>query len=133
MPAPAETVWETIRDFDSIDEWHPVITNCTIEDGKASNEIGAVRNFQAGDKELREQLVAHSDVERSYHYTIVEGAGPKENYLSKISVIPITESDEALVEWWGEFDAPAAEMEAQTEGTKKVYSAGLNNLHDQLK
>ena len=132
VPAPVEDVWEAIREFDSIDQWHPVITDCTIEDGMGSTEIGGVRNFSAGEKSLREQLVAHSDVDRYYQYTILEGAGGKTDYLSELRAVPVTESNETLVIWEGAFDAAPEDMEAEQDGLTKVYTAGLSHLRDQF-
>lgn len=132
VPAPVDEVWETIREFDSIDEWHPGITDCTIEDGRAGTEIGAVRSFSAGEKSLREQLVAHSDVDRFYQYTILDGAGAKEDYLSELRAIPVTETDETVVVWAGTFDAPPEDLSAAIDGLTHVYTAGLSNLRDQF-
>jgi hypothetical protein len=132
IPAPVEDVWAAIRGFDTLDEWHPVITDCTIEDGLATDQVGAVRNFQAGETTLREELLAYSDVERSYQYTILDGGGAKEDYLSEIRAIPVTESDETVVVWTGTFDAPPEAMADETEGTGKVYRAGLEGLAQQF-
>lgn len=130
VPAPVEEVWAEIREFDEIDGWHPGISNCTTEGDRGATEIGAVRNFEAGGRTLREKLIAHSDVDRYYRYTIVEGGGAKEDYLSELRAIPVTESDETLVLWAGEFDAPAADMEDALSGLRAVYTGGIENLRE---
>lgn len=128
IPAPVEDVWDLLRRFDTIDSWHPGITDCHIEGEQGPDQVGAVRNFRAGDRTLREQLVAHSDVERFYQYTILQGGGAKEDYLSDLRAIPITESNETLVLWTGDFDAPAAEMTDEKEGLSAVYTGGLAGI-----
>ena len=130
ISAPVDEVWGAIRGFDRIDEWHPAITGCTIEDGLAPDQVGAVRNFQAGEKSLREKLLAHSDIDRHYQYTILDGAGAKADYLSEMRAIPITETDETLVVWTGKFDAEPGAMADEIEGTTKVYTAGLEGLSE---
>ena len=132
IPAPIDEVWAAIRGFDQIDEWHPAITGCTIEDGLSPDQVGAVRSFQAGEKSLREKLLAHSDIERYYQYTILDGAGPKDDYLSEVRAIPVTEMDETLVVWTGEFDADPGAMADEVEGTTTVYTAGLGGLSEQF-
>lgn len=128
VPGPLDEVWGLLREFDSIDRWHPGITDCTIEADGATDQVGAVRNFQAGGRTLREQIVAHSDVERFYQYRILEGSGAKENYLSELRAIPVTEREETLVVWDGSFDAPPAAMADEQEGITAVYTGGLAGL-----
>ncbi len=132
ISAPVDEVWGAIRGFDRIDEWHPAITGCTIEDGLAPDQVGAVRNFQAGEKSLREKLLAHSDQDRSYQYTILDGGGAKVDYLSELRAIPVTESEETLVHWTGVFDAPDSAMADEKAGVTKVYTAGLEGIRGQL-
>lgn len=132
VSAPVDDVWAAIRDFDAIDQWHPGITDCTIEGGRGSAEIGAVRNFQAGEKSLREKLLAHSDQDRSYQYTILDGGGAKEDYLSELRAIPVTESEQTLVHWSGLFDAPDSAMADEKAGLTKVYTVGVEGIRDQF-
>lgn len=128
IPAPAEEVWTAIREFDSIDEWHPNIDNASMEEGRSATEIGGVRCFDAGERTVREQLVAHSDVDRLYQYTMLQGAGVKEDYLSRLKVIPITESNDSVVEWSSDFDAPASKMEDEIARLGDIYTAGIDAL-----
>ena len=130
IPESADDVWETVRDFGSIDEWHPVITDCTLEGDQSGDQIGSVRDFQAGEKTVRERLVAHSDAERFYQYTILEGGGAKINYHSELRLIPITESDRTLAKWVGYFDVEDGSMDDAKENLTPVFTGGLNNLKE---
>ncbi|MFP8954591.1 SRPBCC family protein (plasmid) [Natrialbaceae archaeon A-arb3/5] len=132
IPGSVDDVWEEIRDFGSFDEWHPAIENCTIDDGKAGDQTGAVRDFDAPGKTVREELVAHSDTEHSYQYTILAGAGNKTNYLSELRLVPITESDQTLAVWEGYFDVDDGDLEGAKENLTKVFSGGLDGLHEQF-
>jgi hypothetical protein len=62
---PAAAVWQAIRAFDHYG-WAGVPGETTIEDGKAGDQVGAVRRFAGGDKIIRQRLLAHSDTDRSY-------------------------------------------------------------------
>src|SRR5271163_3816255 len=64
---PPEAVWAVIRPFDHY-AWAGVESETTIEAGKASDQISAVRRVTVGHKVLRQILLAHSDRERSYSY-----------------------------------------------------------------
>jgi len=134
IPAPVDDVWEAVRDFDSIDEWHPVIEDCTIDEGESSSDVGAIRDFTAGDRTVREVLVAYSDVDRSYQYTMDEGfGGDKVDYLSELSLNPITEGDETLATWWAYYDVVEdGDLEAEAEHLQKVFGGGLGGIHDQF-
>lgn len=128
VPAPVEDVWAAVRGFDTIDDWHPGITDCTVESDLTGDQVGAVRSFRAGETSLREKLLAHSDIERYYRYSILEGGGPKEHYLGELRVVPVTESEETLLVWTGTFDAPPESMAEEKAGTAEVYRGGLEGL-----
>ena len=58
IDAPVEKVWARIRDFNGLPSWHPRMVESHIEDGLASDKIGAVRNFTlASGAKIRERLV----------------------------------------------------------------------------
>src|SRR3954470_9355495 len=67
---PADRVWAAVRDFNGLATWWPAaVTNSEIEEGKGGDQVGAVRSFHLKDgAHLRERLLSHSDVERSYSY-----------------------------------------------------------------
>jgi hypothetical protein len=112
---PAEEVWAVIRPFDHY-AWAGVPSETIIEDGKAGDQVGAVRRVTLGDnKIIRQILLAHSDVERAYTYAF-SGAPPfpVRNYVATIRVTPIVESSQAFVEWWANFDCAAEEYDRWT-------------------
>ena len=110
----ADDVWATIRPFDHY-TWAGVEGETLIEDGKAGDQVSAVRRFTAGDAVLRQILLAHSDVERSYTYAF-RGAPPfpVDNYVATIRVLPVVESNKAFVEWWATFDCALDERDRWT-------------------
>src|SRR4051794_32022656 len=66
---PAHEVWAVIRPFDHYG-WAGVEGETVLEDGKAGDQVGAVRRFTHG-AVLRQVLLAHSDLDRSYSYAFV--------------------------------------------------------------
>ena len=107
IDAPADEVWAVVRDFNGLGTWNAkFIPACEIEDGKAGDQVGAVRSFTlANGEHLREQLLAHSDRERFYTYDFLkhpfEGV---ENYYATIHFLPITDTNQTFVEWSTTFD-----------------------------
>ena len=105
----AEAVWAVIRPFDHY-SWAGVETETSIEDGKAGDQIGAVRRFEVGGRLTRQVLRAHSDLERSYRYAFAGPCPfPVEDYCATIRVTPIVADGRALVEWWATFDCALEE------------------------
>lgn len=98
----ADDVWAFIRSFGDY-AWAGVESETVIEDGKAGDQVGAIRRVQAGDKLIRQRLLAHSDLDRCYTYAYLEPA-PVRNYQATICVVPVVESGKAFVQWWATFD-----------------------------
>ena len=82
VDASAEDVWARIRDFNGLATWHGgMVATSEIEDGKAGDQVGAIRSFTLTDgTHLREQLLAHSDLERSYTYDFQKTPFDVDNY-----------------------------------------------------
>ena len=108
---PAEDVWAVIRPFDHY-AWAGVEGETIIEGGKAGDQVGAVRRVTSGENFIRQALLAHSDVERSYSYEF-RGAVryPVRDYRATIRVVPVVEDKRSLVEWWATFDCAADERD----------------------
>ena len=104
-----DEVWAVARDFNGLATWNAeMVPTSEIENGKSGDQVGAIRNFSlANGANLREQLLAHSDRDRSYSYNFqkhpFEGV---ENYVATLHVLPVTDTDRTFVEWWTEFDCP---------------------------
>jgi len=111
---PADEVWAVIRPFDHY-AWAGVESRTVIEDGKAGDQVGAIRRVIAGDNVIRQTLLAHSDVDRSYTYALCQPAPfPVRNYTATIHVAPVVETNQAFVEWEASFDCAADEHDRWT-------------------
>jgi uncharacterized protein YndB with AHSA1/START domain len=134
IAAPAEQVWQAVRDFNGLPTWHPAIERSEIEGGGVADAVGCVRHLTlAGGGAVRERLMSLDDTERSYTYDFVESPFPVRSYRATIRVASITDTGHSFVEWWGHYDADGADEE-QLEETfaKGVYRTGLNGLREHL-
>ncbi|MGH8231047.1 MAG: SRPBCC family protein [Steroidobacteraceae bacterium] len=139
IKASPDKVWDTIKDFNAIDRWHPGISKDEIIKGE-NNKPGAVRQLTIKDgPQLKEQLVAHSDTGRFYTYKIVESPLPVDHYMSTIKVTAKKDGT-SLVRWSGSFtrkntsdNPPEAENDdAAVKLITGVYHGGLANLKKML-
>lgn len=130
LPSPIEAVWQRVRDFNAMPEWHPAILESRIEAGQASDQVGCVRDFVLEpDVRIRERLLALSDREHSFTYTIIESPIAIENYVATLRFRPVTVGGQTFAEWRADFDC-APEEAAHLTGLIRevVFEAGLNAL-----
>lgn len=125
--APADAVWEVIRDFNGHDRWHPAVAFSQIERRRDSDQVGCVRKFVLQDgSELREQLLTLSDLEQAFSYCLLDTPIPLFNYVAHVRLTPVTDGDLTFWEWESSFDAPAgrdAELGAMV--GDQIYAAGF--------
>jgi hypothetical protein len=134
LTAPADDVWARVRDFGSLWVWHGgLVARGEIEDGKAGDQVGAIRSFYLhDDTHLREELVAHSDADRSYTYNFHKTPFDVDNYLATLRVTPVTDGDASFVEWWTTFDCNRDEQAHWTAFfANEVFMGGFNALKQQ--
>ena len=128
--APIDKVWAYARDFNGHGEWHPLIAESSIEDGRPSDQVGCIRNFNlTNGGNLREQLLSFSDLDRSFTYNILVSPMPIQNYIATFHCLLVTESDQTLVEWYANFDV-SEEHEAQIKRQvgQDTFAAGIKAL-----
>jgi len=132
---PADEVWAVIRPFDHY-AWAGVESETIIEHGKAGDQVGAVRRVSYGGNVIRQVLLAHSDIERSYSYAFC-GAPPfpVQDYVATIRVTPIVADGASFVEWWATFDCAAEDRDQwvrrfEQEGFAKWLAALRHFLSD---
>lgn len=127
IPAPADVVWKTVRDFGAIDDYVPPITSATL----SGNGPGAERTLTLADGgEVVERLTEREEANRTLRYTLVEGPLPVENYEGVLSVDPVDEST-CAVTWASTFDVVDAPEAQATTALAELYAAGLDGLKAQ--
>lgn len=129
--APSKT-WETIKDFNRWQEWHPAFASTAITKGEG-NTKGTVRVLTTKDgAKFTEELVAHSSASRTYQYRIIESPLPIADYVSTLEI----RSNKAgsTVVWSSNFKVKDGASEEQMKETiSGVYRAGLDNLASVVK
>ena len=134
LDAPARDVWAVIRDFNGLPTWHPAIADSEIEDKKAADQVGCVRNFHLKDgAHLRERLLAFSDPEMFMTYNFEKTPFAVENYRATLRLTPVTDGDRCFAEWWTTFDCDVARIDewVHTFGGV-VFKGGLDALKDRF-
>ena len=130
IPRSIEKVWAQIRDFNALPAWHPAILESRIEEDRAADSVGCVRNFVLEpDVRIREQLLTLSDREHCCTYAIIESPVPVENYVATLQLHAVTMGGQTFAEWSAEFECDATEEEHLTNLVRElVFEGGLAAL-----
>jgi mxaD protein len=133
--ASADKVWNLVKDFNGLNNWHPAVAKDDIVEG-TNNTVGAVRLLSLkGGGTIKEKLLAFDATGHSFRYAIVEGVLPVSNYTSHLSVKPAG-AGKSTVTWSGKFqrkntgDNPGDSENDKTavDTVTGVYQGGLDNL-----
>jgi mxaD protein len=137
--APADKVWNAVKDFDALNTWHPAVDKDEIVVGK-NNRVGAERLLTLkGGGTIRERLLRFNPGNRSFAYEIVEGVIPVSDYRSRL-VVKSADDNKSTVVWSGRFKRkntganPADNENDKTavDTISGVYQGGLDNLKKML-
>jgi hypothetical protein len=126
----ADTVWQRIRDFNAMPQWHPSIADSRIENGQPGDRVGCIRHFHTRDGGMiREKLLALSDYDYSCSYEILESPMGVANYVATLKLTPVTDGGRCFAEWSAEFEC-AAGREAELTQTigQGVFQSGFDAL-----
>ena len=134
IDAPADTVWQAVRDFNGLPNWVPVVAESRIENQQPADKVGCIRNFRLKDGGLiREQLLALSDYDYTCSYSILESPLGVDNYVATLKLTPVTDGNRSFAEWSAEFDcAPERERALSEQIGQGVFHAAFDNLKRQL-
>lgn len=129
-----DRVWSAVRAFDGVAGWNPGVDRADLENG-APTAIGTIRALHIPDGSVfRETLLAHSDVERSYTYDILDSPLPVTGYVSTHRFLPITYTGQTLGIWESHFDcAPEDRAEMEKIVGDTIYIGGMTGLNAFLK
>lgn len=135
LDAPADRVWQRVRDFNGLPSWTPFVAESRIEQNLPSDQIGCIRHFKLKDGGIiREQLLALSDYDLSCTYAILESPMGVENYIATLKLTPVTDGNLTFAEWTAEFEAPPGQEQTLAENIGQgVFQAAFDHLKRQLR
>ncbi|WP_245669495.1 SRPBCC family protein [Nocardia speluncae] len=132
LDAPAEKVWSVLGDFHGLAEWVTMIATSKPEGGDG---VGSVRRVTLVDgRVVGERLVAYDDPGRRYSYQFGDDElpFPVRSYRGTVHVLPVTDTNRTFIEWFGEFDCEAAQVEEMNAVFTGIYTEFIANLRDHL-
>jgi hypothetical protein len=125
---PADEVWSIIRDF-NYSVWVDGGGESQIEAGKSGDAVSAIRNVLYKGRQIRQRLLALSDVERSQTYEFAgEAPIPARQYQATLRVTPVVDGNRAFVEWWATFDCEAERRDELTAYVSAGFAEWLGSL-----
>jgi len=130
IDASADNVWQRIRDFNALPQWHPAIADSRIENNDASDRVGCIRHFHTRDGGMiRERLLGLSDYDFSCTYEILESPMGVDNYVATMKLTPVTDGNRSFAEWSAEFEcAEGRERELTETIGSGVFQGGFDAL-----
>ena len=117
IDAPADAVWARVRDFNGLPDWNPeVIATSEIEDGKAGDQVGAVRSFTLGGRhEPPREAAGALRREAVVHLRLPEDAVRRRQLLrDDPRHAGHRRRTRRFVEWWTTFDCDRDQQEHWT-------------------
>lgn len=133
--APAPDVWRVIRNFNGLPDWTPFAAESRIEQNMPPDQVGCVRNFTLNNgSRIRERLLALSDYDLACTYSILESDMGVENYISTLSLTPITDGNMTFAEWTADFDCAEEREQALVQQIGQgVFQAAFNSLKQRFR
>lgn len=147
--ADAETVWNMVKDFDSLHTWHPAIVSTEAQGG---NEVGATRTLTLENNATITETLKRFDTEKmSYQYDIDSmssvGQVDIEGEMHDIPAVPVSrykawvtveaEGDQTKVTWLAKFfrgytgnhhEPKELNDETATNAIQGIFRSGLDTL-----
>ena len=134
IDAPIDKVWEVVRGYNDMPNWHPAVDRSEIEDELHPDTVGCVRNFYLADgQNVREQLIALSDLDFSFSYSMIDTGLGMYDYIASVELRPITDGDRTYIQWTAEFTtASGEEKEKENMVANDVFQGGFNALKERF-
>lgn len=130
IDAPAARIWSVLRDFIGLTAWSEAVTGARITNGKASDQVGAIRHLDIADgSAFVETLLTLSDDSMSLSYDIVEGPIPVTDYVATMRVYEVTADGSSFVTWSAQFDTADDQRDAMRDVVGgQIFGGGLAAL-----
>lgn len=122
---PANKLWKVVRQLDQIDKYSSVIAS--VEYNGAIGKGGErVCHTADGKGYFKERIVAFNDKDKSYSYSLLEGA-PVKGMINTMKVVDLGQGKSVLV-WWSYYD----EFIQNPQMTEEQFQAFMLNSIEEL-
>ncbi len=126
LKAPASKVWDTVKDFDKWQSWHPAVASTDITKG-GNNKRGTMRVLHLnGGGDVAETLTAWSNSAKRQTYVITSSPLPVDKYTSTMVVTSLKGGSK--ITWSSTFKAKGASDAEAKKAIVGVYRGGFDNL-----
>ncbi len=125
IDAPAETVWNTIKDF-RLD----YLAGFQYRFEGAG--VGATRTFDPGRGETQEKLESIDEEAMRFSYTMTYGSLPVRDYRVTLQVVPVT-SESCQVEWRATFEPSGLAEEKAVRVIRGIFEMNNGALNKHLR
>ena len=126
--APLARVWDLLRDFNDVRQWHPDVTESRIESG-SGREPGAVRAVRLRNgMSIRERLLTILSDGHFYKYSVIESPLPIRGHESVVRLVS-RDPSQTEVTWTAQFEVTEGDPAALAAGVKAgVLDQGIEGL-----
>jgi hypothetical protein len=135
IEAPAAKVWEAVKDFDGLANWHPMFSGGVIKSG-ANNEPGAVRTMTVKEgPSFDEELLTWDAASRKFSYRLIDPVPlPVAHYFGSMEVVQIKRDTTAVI--WSSHYLNNSDGKMKDEEViafiNGAFRVGLDNLKPML-
>jgi hypothetical protein len=125
-------VWDAVKDFDGVPNWHPMFSGDEIKSG-TNNEVGAVRTLTVKDDgpSFDEELLSFDPLDKRFSYRVIDPAPlPVADYVSTLQVLPSGRGNTTIA-WRSSFrnNSDGQMTDEEVIGfINDAYRAGLENI-----
>jgi len=128
-------VWEAVKDFDGLNNWHPMFSDDVLKSG-SNDEVGAVRTITVKDgPSFDEELLSFDALEKKFSYRVIDPTPlPISEYVSTFQVIE-GRRGYTIITWRSSFrnNSDGKMKDEEVIGfIDGAYRAGLDNLKSML-
>lgn len=128
VDAPAETVWELLRDFADV-SWIPVIDGAEI-DGQG---LGMTRTIAgSGDRPILETLTHRDDERMELGYSIMHSPLPVNRFEALVTVGPAAGRTGADITWEVDYDPQTGDPQTSTEAAAAAARDAIEAVYGMM-
>ena len=135
VDADVESVWAVLGDFHGLAGWIGRIQESIAEGGTGPGGVGSVRRLTLypDGRQVRERLVGYDAPAHRYSYEFADAIPyPVRSYRGTVHLLPVTSTGATFLEWYGDFDCDANQVEPMLLAFADIYTEFIGDLRHRL-